>query len=55
MLIEEVGDDAAGLLAAALGYAPEKAAWKARRQGQYTHNEIVTAGGALGVPMPHSA
>jgi cyclo(L-tyrosyl-L-tyrosyl) synthase len=32
-----------------LGYAPEKAAWKARRQGQYTRNKIVTALGSLGV------
>jgi cyclo(L-tyrosyl-L-tyrosyl) synthase len=27
----------------ALGYTPEKAAWKARRQGQYTRNKILTA------------
>jgi cyclo(L-tyrosyl-L-tyrosyl) synthase len=33
----------------ALGYAPEKAAWKARRQGQYTRNRIATALGSLGV------
>lgn len=33
----------------ALGYAPEKAAWKARRQGQYTRNKISTALSALGV------
>lgn len=33
----------------ALGYAPEKAAWKARRQGQYTRNKIATALGSLGV------
>jgi cyclo(L-tyrosyl-L-tyrosyl) synthase len=33
----------------ALGYAPEKAVWKARRQGQYTRNKIVTALGSLGV------
>lgn len=33
----------------ALGYAPEKAAWKARRQGQYTRNKIVTALGSLGL------
>ncbi|WP_223124799.1 tRNA-dependent cyclodipeptide synthase [Streptomyces sp. TRM68367] len=32
----------------ALGYAPEKAAWKARRQGQYTRNKIVTALDSLG-------
>ena len=33
----------------ALGYAPERAAWKARRQGQYTRNKIVTALEPLGV------
>lgn len=33
----------------ALGYAPEKAAWKARRQGQYTRNKIDTALGSLGL------
>ncbi|MBC9723939.1 tRNA-dependent cyclodipeptide synthase [Streptomyces sp. TRM68367] len=33
----------------ALGYAPERATWKARRQGQYTRNKIVAALGALGV------
>jgi len=33
----------------ALGYEPEKAAWKARRQGQYTRNRISTALGSLGV------
>jgi cyclo(L-tyrosyl-L-tyrosyl) synthase len=33
----------------ALGYAPEKAAWKARRQGQYTRNRIATALGSLDV------
>lgn len=36
----------------ALGYAPEKAAWKARRQGQYTRNRISTALGSLGVAEP---
>ncbi len=33
----------------ALGYAPERAAWKARRQGQYTRNKILTALSGLGV------
>ncbi|WP_249938714.1 tRNA-dependent cyclodipeptide synthase [Streptomyces mirabilis] len=33
----------------ALGYTPEKAAWKARRQGQYTRNKIAAALGSLGV------
>lgn len=32
-----------------LGYAPEKAAWKARRQGQYTRNKILAALGSLSV------
>ncbi|MGY5080917.1 tRNA-dependent cyclodipeptide synthase [Streptomyces nigrescens] len=27
----------------ALGYGPERAAWKARRQGQYTRNRILAA------------
>ncbi len=36
----------------ALGYAPAKAAWKARRQGQYTRNKIATALGVLGVANP---
>jgi cyclo(L-tyrosyl-L-tyrosyl) synthase len=36
----------------ALGYAPEKAAWKARRQGQYTRNKISTALASLGVAEP---
>lgn len=33
----------------ALGYTPERAAWKARRQGQYTRNKITTALESLGV------
>ncbi|MET7714468.1 tRNA-dependent cyclodipeptide synthase [Streptomyces sp. NPDC005407] len=33
----------------AMGYAPQKAAWKARRQGQYTRNKIAGALGSLGV------
>ena len=36
----------------ALGYAPQKAAWKARRQGQYTRNKIATARGSLAVAEP---
>ncbi|MFJ6485892.1 MULTISPECIES: tRNA-dependent cyclodipeptide synthase [unclassified Streptomyces] len=45
-----VPDAPSAFMFEALGYAPEKAAWKARRQGQYTRNKIVTALGALGVP-----
>lgn len=33
----------------ALGHAPEKAVWKARRQGQYTRNKVVSALESLGV------
>ncbi len=33
----------------ALGYTPQKAAWKARRQGQYTRNKIAAALGSLQV------
>ncbi|MBV7700699.1 tRNA-dependent cyclodipeptide synthase [Streptomyces sp. TRM70350] len=36
----------------ALGYAPGRAAWKARRQGQYTRNKIATALRSLGVADP---
>lgn len=36
----------------ALGYPPEKATWKARRQGQYTRNKIATALSSLGVADP---
>ncbi|WKX69384.1 tRNA-dependent cyclodipeptide synthase [Streptomyces sp. XD-27] len=36
----------------ALDCSPEKAAWKARRQGQYTRNKIATALGSLGVTDP---
>lgn len=36
----------------ALGYSPERAAWKARRQGQYTRNKIRTALTGLGVADP---
>lgn len=34
----------------ALGYPPARAAWKARRQGQYVHNKILTALHRLGLP-----
>ncbi|MFH8792893.1 tRNA-dependent cyclodipeptide synthase [Streptomyces sp. NPDC017941] len=36
----------------ALGYAPERARHKARRQGQYTYNKVMTALCALDVPEP---
>jgi len=36
----------------ALGYPPDRAAWKARRQGQYTRNRIGTALRWLGVTVP---
>jgi len=36
----------------ALGYPPEKAAWKARRQGQYTRNKIAAALASLRVTGP---
>jgi cyclo(L-tyrosyl-L-tyrosyl) synthase len=38
----------------AVGYPPERAAFKARRQGQHVHNKITTALAALGVPDPAS-
>jgi cyclo(L-tyrosyl-L-tyrosyl) synthase len=38
----------------ALGYPPERAAWKARRQGQYTRNKVVSALGSLGVAAPEA-
>ncbi len=34
----------------ALGYSPEKAAWKARRQAQYLHNKIHRALSNIGYP-----
>lgn len=36
----------------ALGYEPERAAWKARRQGQYTRNRITAALTSLEVADP---
>ncbi|MCC9307929.1 tRNA-dependent cyclodipeptide synthase [Kitasatospora sp. RB6PN24] len=36
----------------AIGYPPDRAAFKARRQGQYVLNKIATALAALGVPDP---
>jgi cyclo(L-tyrosyl-L-tyrosyl) synthase len=36
----------------AIGYPPDRAAFKARRQGQYVVNKIITALAALGVPDP---
>ncbi|MBK3570965.1 tRNA-dependent cyclodipeptide synthase [Streptomyces sp. MBT62] len=36
----------------ALGYPPDRAAWKARRQGQYTRNRIATALRSLGTAAP---
>lgn len=38
----------------ALGYPPGRAAWKARRQGQYVHNKIRTALRRLRVPDQHA-
>ncbi|MGP3979829.1 tRNA-dependent cyclodipeptide synthase [Streptomyces sp. KR80] len=38
----------------ALGYAPQKAAWKARRQGQYTRNKISSALRSLGLTNPEA-
>lgn len=38
----------------ALGYTPEKAAWKARRQGQYPRNKVCTALRALSVAEPEA-
>ncbi|WP_441249407.1 tRNA-dependent cyclodipeptide synthase [Kitasatospora sp. McL0602] len=38
----------------AVGYPPERAAFKARRQGQHLHNKITTALHELGVPDPAS-
>jgi cyclo(L-tyrosyl-L-tyrosyl) synthase len=36
----------------ALGYPPDRAAWKARRQEQYTRNRIGTALRSLGATAP---
>ncbi|MFE0172350.1 tRNA-dependent cyclodipeptide synthase [Streptomyces sp. NPDC059002] len=47
-----VPDTAAAHTLTALGHPPEKAAWKARRQGQYVRNKITKALTALGVERP---
>ncbi|ALV38603.1 hypothetical protein AS200_16960 [Streptomyces sp. CdTB01] len=47
-----VPDTAAAHTLEALGYPPEKAAWKARRQGQYVRNKITKALADNGVPDP---
>lgn len=47
-----VPDTAAAHTLEALGYPSEKAAWKARRQGQYVRNKITKALDALGVEHP---
>ncbi|WP_203237671.1 tRNA-dependent cyclodipeptide synthase [Streptomyces sp. CdTB01] len=44
-----VPDAASAYTLEALGYPAEKAAWKARRQGQYTRNRIRSALETLGV------
>ncbi|GAA2133056.1 hypothetical protein GCM10009760_08810 [Kitasatospora kazusensis] len=36
----------------AVGYPPERAVWKARRQGQHLQNKVVAALSALAVPAP---
>ncbi|UQA91075.1 tRNA-dependent cyclodipeptide synthase [Streptomyces halobius] len=47
-----VPDTAAVHTLEALGYPPERAAWKARRQGQYVRNKIVRALSAAGISEP---
>ncbi|MGW0762669.1 tRNA-dependent cyclodipeptide synthase [Streptomyces sp. NPDC002814] len=47
-----VPDTAAAHTLEALGYTPERAAWKARRQGQYLQNKIVRALVAAGAEEP---
>ncbi|MCX5582943.1 tRNA-dependent cyclodipeptide synthase [Streptomyces erythrochromogenes] len=47
-----VPDAASAFTLEALGYTPERAAWKARRQGQYTRNKIRAALTGLGVADP---
>ncbi|WP_331753310.1 tRNA-dependent cyclodipeptide synthase (plasmid) [Streptomyces sp. NBC_00637] len=47
-----VPDTAAAYTLEALGYAPERAAWKARRQGQYVRNKITRALAAAGIDEP---
>ncbi|MGC9538597.1 tRNA-dependent cyclodipeptide synthase [Streptomyces sp. UG1] len=49
-----VPDTAAAYTLQALGYAPERAAWKARRQGQYVRNKIVRALTDAGVAEPQA-
>nr|WP_248868108.1 tRNA-dependent cyclodipeptide synthase [Streptomyces halobius] len=45
-------DTAAAFTLEALGYAPDKAAWKARRQGQYVRNKITRALSEAGIGAP---
>ncbi|GHE39185.1 hypothetical protein GCM10018771_19580 [Streptomyces cellulosae] len=47
-----VPDTAAVHTLRALGYAPDRAAWKARRQGQYVRNKITRALSGIGVSEP---
>ncbi|UGY90999.1 tRNA-dependent cyclodipeptide synthase [Streptomyces gobiensis] len=47
-----VPDTAAAFTLEALGYAPEKAVWKARRQGQYVRNKITRALSEAGISAP---
>jgi cyclo(L-tyrosyl-L-tyrosyl) synthase len=47
-----VPDTAAAHTLEALGYSPERAAWKARRQGQYVRNKIVRALVEAGADAP---
>ncbi|MBC9730802.1 tRNA-dependent cyclodipeptide synthase [Streptomyces sp. TRM68367] len=47
-----VPDTAAVHTLQALGYATERAAWKARRQGQYVRNKITRALAAAGIGEP---
>jgi cyclo(L-tyrosyl-L-tyrosyl) synthase len=46
------GGKAAAYTLEALGYAPDRAAWKARRQGQYVRNKVTRALDAAGVEDP---
>ncbi|MFJ9011657.1 tRNA-dependent cyclodipeptide synthase [Streptomyces canus] len=49
-----VPDTAAAHTLEALGYSPERAAWKARRQGQYVRNKIVRALIEAGADAPEN-
>ncbi|MGW0732381.1 tRNA-dependent cyclodipeptide synthase [Streptomyces sp. NPDC002851] len=49
-----VPDTAAAFTLEALGYAPDRAAWKARRQGQYVRNKITRALSEAGIADPES-